>query len=61
MQKKYKCEYCGVEFIEPKKIRTTKEAYCGVASLFNYGTPMILEVCPLCESEDIVEVEEVEE
>lgn len=57
----YRCLNCGEEFYEPDGIRTTYEAYYGVASDFPNHTSMTLEVCPSCKSDDIDEVDDVYE
>lgn len=57
----YRCLNCGEEFYEPDGIRTTYEAYYGVASDFPDSHPMTLEVCPRCKSDDIDEVDDVYE
>lgn len=57
----YRCCNCGEDFYEPDEIRTTCEAYYGVASDFPNHTSMTLEVCPLCKSEDIYDLDDVYE
>lgn len=54
----WKCENCDREVDELKEVATTYEAYYGVSSLFPDNTPMYLSVCPYCDSEDLIEIEE---
>ena len=49
----FRCLDCGEIFEETDEIRTTYEAYYGVASDFHHHTPMMLEVCPNCHSDNI--------
>lgn len=53
----YKCDNCSERFDEPETEYTTYESYFGVSSLFPNSTPMTLQVCPYCGSEDIDEIE----
>jgi hypothetical protein len=57
----YKCKCCGKKFESPKVEKTTYESYYGVSSMFSYGSPLVIEMCPKCESEDFVEYYEEEE
>lgn len=57
----FRCLNCGEEFNEPDELRTTYEAYYGVASDFPDRHPMVLGVCPNCHSDDIDEVDEIYE
>ena len=57
----YRCLNCGEVFEEADEMYTTYEAYYGVSSDFPNRTPLRLEVCPRCESEDIDEVDDVYE
>lgn len=52
MSKLFRCNNCGCVFDEPSEIRTTYEAYNGVAGLFPNSTPLVYEVCPSCHDED---------
>lgn len=54
----YRCDNCSRKFDYPKEIVTTYENFVGVSNLFPTQTPMRLNVCPYCESEDYQEVEE---
>lgn len=51
----YACDNCRKEFDEPEEEHTTYEHYYGVSSLFPNSTPMTLNVCPYCSSDDIIE------
>lgn len=57
----FRCNDCGEYFEEADEIRTSYEAYYGVASDFPDRHPMTLEVCPNCHSDDIEEADEEEE
>lgn len=52
----YKCRDCKKEFEEPNIKKTTYELYYGVASEFPNHTPLELEVCPFCGSDNIEKV-----
>ena len=55
------CNNCRCKFDEPEEEHTTYERYYGVSSLFSGSTPMTLEVCPECGSDEIEEIEEIYE
>lgn len=57
----YRCLDCGEVFDEADEMYTTYEAYYGVASDFPDRTPLTLEVCPRCKSDEIDEVDDVYE
>lgn len=50
------CDNCKNEFEEPKKEKTTYEAYYGVDDKFADKHEMSLEKCPYCGSEDFEEM-----
>ena len=57
----YRCLNCGAKFDEPHIIKTSYEAYYGVASMFPSHTPCSLDVCPCCDDEELEELDEDEE
>ena len=57
----YRCNECLELFEYPNTHNTTYESYYGVADQFPNSTPLTLELCPNCGSENIEEVEETEE
>jgi predicted nucleic acid-binding Zn-ribbon protein len=57
----YKCNNCGRVFESPVLEKTTYESYYGVSSMFAYGSPLIIEKCPKCDSEDFRYYNEEEE
>lgn len=48
-----KCFNCGKDFDCAKQIKTTYERYYGVSHFFPNSTPVTIEVCPYCGSEDL--------
>lgn len=48
-------------FESPVLEKTTYESYYGVSSMFAYGSPLIIEKCPKCDSEDFRYYNEEEE
>lgn len=50
-----KCNDCNRSFDEPNEKETTYENYYGVSSEFSDSTPLTIEVCPYCGSDDIEE------
>lgn len=61
MSRPYRCNNCGCVFDEPFVIRTTYEAYNGVAGFFSDSTPFSYEACPNCRDEDFDEIEDEED
>lgn len=49
------CKNCYAVFTQPKTIETTYEEFYGICEDTN--TPLVLEVCPYCKSEEIEETE----
>lgn len=56
----YKCKECNSKFISPINLHTSYESYYGVTSMFDNKTPLVLDLCPYCDSENIEECEEEE-
>lgn len=54
----FRCLDCGEVFDEADELYTTYESYYGVASDFPDRTPLTLEVCPRCESDQIDEIDD---
>lgn len=54
------CDNCNEDFYEPTIKNTTYERFYGVSEEFGYSTPMSIEVCPYCGSDEINEEEEEE-
>lgn len=54
----YQCNNCQRTFEEPEIENTTYENFYGVSNNFQNSTPMELEVCPICGSDDISSVSE---
>lgn len=50
----YKCNECEKRFVEPEEEKTTYEIYYGIPE---GRTPLIINKCPYCKSEDIQEME----
>lgn len=50
-----KCNDCDKTFNEPDTFKTSYESYYGVSGEFVDSTPLTIEVCPYCGSDDIVE------
>lgn len=50
------CNACGSTFEEPETIKTTYESFYGVGGFFNNSTPLNLDVCPVCNCEDFIEI-----
>lgn len=57
----YICEECGCVFDDPLRVNTTYESFYGVSDSFDSSTPMELNLCPNCRSEEYKEVEEDEQ
>lgn len=57
----YHCFNCNEDFYEPEKVHTTYERYYGVSDEFRYHTPMTIDVCPYCGSDEIEEMDDDEE
>lgn len=55
------CMNCGKTFDGAKVIKTTEEAYYGVGGTFGSRTPLTIEVCPYCDSEDVGEEDDTED
>lgn len=55
------CYNCNEDFYEPDEKSTTYESYYGVASEFESHTPITIEVCPYCGSDEIEECDEFKE
>lgn len=47
------CKNCYSRFSEPQTVKTTYEIYYGIDE--NTKTPLTLEICPYCGSEEIEE------
>ena len=56
-----KCFICNKLFDEPELKNTTYESYYGVAGELSSRTPITIELCPYCGSEEIAESSEEEE
>ena len=56
----YYCENCQEEFDESKIEKTTYEDFYEIGAKFPNKTKMILEKCPHCGGEDIIELEKCE-
>lgn len=56
-----KCLDCNAIFDEPRIYSTSWEAYYGVGDLFSNSTYLRLELCCNCGSEDIEEIDDIEE
>lgn len=56
-----KCNNCNKTFETPRTRKTTYESYYGVAGELSSRTPITIEVCPHCESEEIAEENEDED
>lgn len=54
----YKCNDCDSTFEEPRTKKTSYELFYGVSNEISSNTPLLLEVCPYCGSDDIEESEE---
>lgn len=52
----YKCDYCKCKFDEPDTLSTTYEDYYGVSDDVMSRTHLSIEVCPICGSEEISEM-----
>lgn len=59
-RRKMKCNDCNRSFDEPSEKETSYENYYGVSSEFSDSTPLTIEVCPYCGSEDIEEDEDAD-
>lgn len=57
----FRCNNCGEIFEEADEIRTSYEAYYGVGTYFPDRTPLFLQVCPKCHSDDIEDFMEEED
>ena len=55
------CNNCRQKFEEPEEEHTPYERYYGVSGMFPNSTPMTLEVCPCCGSDDIEDVGDEDE
>ena len=54
----YRCDNCSRKFDYPKEIVTTYEDFVGVSSMFPTRTPLLVDVCPFCKSDEIYIEEE---
>lgn len=55
----YKCNNCGCKFENPRKVDL--ETYYGVYSCFGNSYGEMINLCPNCEDNDIIEYDEEEE
>lgn len=55
----YKCNNCGCKFENPRKVDL--ETYYGVYSTFGNSYGEMINLCPNCEDNDIIEYDEEEE
>lgn len=56
----WRCYNCGEDFSDPSTEHTTYERYYGVSGEFGNHTPISLEVCPYCGSDEIEEMDDDE-
>lgn len=59
----FECIDCKARFEEDEieVLETSYEAFYGVASQFGSRTPLTLNLCPVCGSDEIEEIEEGED
>ena len=57
----YKCNNCNHTFETPRTKTTTYELIYGVSSDFSGSTRVTLDLCPICDSENIKEIVEEKE
>lgn len=58
---KYECQTCMSRFNEPKVMSVSASCYYGVFDDFGCCGSIDISVCPSCESEEFIEIEEYED
>lgn len=61
MREIWRCMDCGEQDFDPVTRYTSYESYYGVSCLFSNSTPLQIDVCPFCGSDNIEQVYIIDE